>query len=115
MSYQKYADKAYTKLKQKGSPITVKRSGEAEYDPATNTYTDSGIELSGFAIQSYYHQKDIDGTNIKVGDVKFMACLNGRPMTNDSVSFEGNTYTVVNVFPLNINGKTDIYVNIQAR
>lgn len=115
MNYQKYADKANSKISKYGSPITITRSGNSEYDATTNTYTDSGTELSGFAIQSNFNQRDIDGTNIRMGDVLFMACLNGRPMTNDSISFNGNTYTVVNVRPLNLDGNTDIYVNIQAR
>lgn len=115
MNYQKYADKAYTKIKQYGSPITVKRAGKKTYDPATNTYTDSGTEFSGVAIQRSFNQKDIDGTNIKFGDVLFMASLSERPLTNDTVSFKGHKYTVINVQPMNPNGEVDIFVNIQAR
>ena len=115
MNYQKYADKAYSKIKQYGSPITVKRAGKKTYDPATNTYTDSGTELSGYAIQRNFNQKDIDGTNVKFGDVLFMACLNDRPMTNDSITYKGHTYTVINVSPMNPDGNTDIFINIHAR
>lgn len=115
MNYQKYANKAFAKLKEKGSPITIKRSGKKVYDPATNTYTDTGTELSGYACQFGFDQRDIDGTNIRFSDVRFMASLNGRPQSNDSITFEGKTYTVVIARPFNVNGKTDIYFMIQAR
>ncbi len=115
MNYQKYADKAYTKIKQYGSPITVKRAGKKEYNTATNTYTDSGEEYTGFAIQRNFNQHNIDGTNIKFGDVLFMASLNGEPMSNDTVTFGGKSYTVVSVQTMNPDGNTDIFYNIQAR
>lgn len=115
MNYQKYADKAYTKIKKYGSPITVKRSGKKIYDKTTNTYIDNGEEFSGVAIQRNYSQRDIDGTNIKIGDVQFMASMDKRPQANDEVVFEGRRYTVINCQPLNVNGKTDIFVTIQAR
>lgn len=115
MSYQKYADKAYSKIKQYGSPITVKRSGKRVYDKATNTYTDTGAEFGGVAIQRSFDQKNIDGTNIKFGDVLFMASVEQRPQSNDTVVFGGKSYTVVNVDPMNVDGITDIFVNIHAR
>lgn len=115
MNYTKYADKAFTKIKQYGSPIIIKRSGKKEYDPTTNTYTDSGLEITGFAICRNYNQHNIDGTNIKFGDVMFMAKLPNRPQSNDTVIFGGRTYTVINVDPMNVDGNVDIFVNIQAR
>lgn len=115
MNYQKYADKAYIKIKQYGSPITVKRAGKKTYDPATNTYTDTGIEFGGYAIQRNYDQKNIDGTNIKFGDVMFMAVLDNKPQSNDEVSFKGHKYTVKDYQTMNPNGETDIFYTIQAR
>lgn len=115
MNYQKYADKAFSKLKKYGSPITVKRSGKKVYDKTTNTYIDNGEEFSGVAIQRNFDQRNIDGTNIKFGDVLFMAQLKKRPQSNDSVVFGGKTYTVIKVDPMNIDGSVDIFVNIQAR
>ena len=115
MNYQKYADKAYTKIKQYGSPITIKHSGKREYNPATNTYTDGGTEITGFAILRNYNQYNIDGTNIRIGDVQFMASLNGLPKSNDSITFGNKNYTVVNVDVMNPDGNTDIFYIIQAR
>lgn len=115
MNYQKYADKAYTKIKKYGSPITCKRSGKKVYDKATNTYVDTGKEFSGVAIQRSFDQKNIDGTNIRFGDVMFMAKMEERPQTNDTVTFGGKTYTVINADPMNVDGSVDIFVNIHAR
>ena len=115
MNYQKYALTAYKKLKQYGSPITIKRSGKREYNPDTNTYTDGGTELGGFAIMRNYNQHNIDGTNIRIGDVQFMAYLSGQPKSNDSITFGNKKYTVVNVDVMNPDGNTDIFYTIQAR
>ncbi len=115
MNYQKYADKAFSKLKRYGSPITIKRSGRKVYDKTTNTYIDNGEEFSGVAIQRNFDQKNIDGTNIKFGDVLFMAQLPKRPQSNDTVVFGGRTYTVISVDPMNVDGNIDIFVNIHAR
>lgn len=115
MNYQKYADKAYAKIKQYGSPITVQRAGEKEYDKDSNTYTDKGEVFSGYAIQRNFAMRDIDGTNIRMGDVLFMASLSEQPQPDDIVTFKSKTYTVVNVTVLNPDGNTNIFFNIQAR
>jgi len=115
MNYQKYADKAYTKIKKYGSPITIKRSGKAEYNKETNKYEDSGETISGVAIQRNYDQRNIDGTNIRMGDVQFMASLNGQPKSNDNITFVGKSFVVVNAVPMNPDGTTDIFYTIQAR
>lgn len=113
--YEKYAKKAAAKIKQYGSPITVKRSGRKVYDKATNTYTDTGAEFGGYAIQRSFDQKNIDGTNIKFGDILLMCSLNGTPRSNDTVTYGGRSYTVVNVEPLSPDGNVAVYYKVQAR
>ena len=115
MDYTKYATKAFTKVKKYGSPVTITRARGKEYDIDKDEYTDTGTQFGGFALQSRFEQRDIDGTNIMFGDIKFMAVLYDKPMTDDTITFEGSTYTIKNVFPLNPNGKTNIYYIIQAR
>ena len=115
MSYQKYYDKAFKKVKEKGSPIVIKGTGGASYNPETDEYEGDEIEIAGYACQFNFDQKDIDGANIKSTDVKFMAVLNGKPQTDYTVIFEGNSYKIVNPKTLNIDGKTDIYWILQAR
>ena len=115
MNYQPYADKANVKLAKYGATIEVHRAGKREYNKQTNTYTDSGETFSGKAVQMLYDQRDIDGTNIKKGDIKFLAQLPKRPLSNDTVTFGGKTFTVINSEPLNPDGSVDIIVYIQAR
>lgn len=115
MNYQKYADKAYTKIKQFGSSIIVTRAGNKKYNPATNEYDETKVQIFGVALQRNYDQKNIDGTTIKVGDIMFMCSLNGKPQSNDEIFFEGRNYTVINVTPLSPDGKTNIFYTIQAR
>lgn len=115
MNYQKYADKAYSKIKKYGSAIMITHSGKAEYDEATDTYVDTGTTVTGVAIQRQYNQRDVDGTNIRTGDINFMASLNGKPFSNDVIEYEGQKYTVVSAMPLSPNGQTDIFWTIQAR
>lgn len=113
--YTVYQKRAYEKIKQYGSPVTVKRAGKKEYDKTTNTYTDTGVEYTGYAIQSSFDQKNIDGTNIKFGDILLMCTLNGVPMSNDTVTFGSKMYTVITVDVLSPDGATNILYNIQAR
>lgn len=115
MNYQKYAGKAYTKIKKYGSPITVTRSGKSTYNKETNTYEDNGETITGVAIQRNYDQRNIDGTNIRMGDVQFMASLNGQPKSNDKITFGSKSFVVVNAVPMNPDGTTDIFFTIQAR
>lgn len=115
MNYTPYANKAFEKIKKYGSAIMITHSGSKEYNPETDEYEDTGSIVLGVAIQRQYSQKDIDGTNIRMGDVNFMASLNGKVYSNDVIEFEGNNYTVVLAVPLNPDGKTDIFWNIQAR
>lgn len=114
MNYQKYAIKAFDKLKEKGGVIKIKRSNK-KYDKKTNTYTGTDEEFGGYAVRLNFNLKNIDGTNIKFGDSLFMASLEKRPQQNDTVEFKGKTYTIQNVEPCNPNGETDIFYNIQAR
>lgn len=115
MNYSKYANKAYTKIKQYGSPIKITRSGGKIYNQITNTYENNGKEINGFALLSSFDQKNIDGTNIQFGDVLFFSSLDDTPKSNDTVLYNGKSYTVVNVDVFAPDGKTDIFYNIQAR
>ena len=69
MSYRKYADKARAKIQKYGAEIIIRRAGKKVYDPKTDTYIDTGREFGGFALQSTFAQKDIDGTNVIVNAV----------------------------------------------
>lgn len=115
MNYDKYQTKAYTKIKQYGSVIKIIRSNGNVYNPKTNEYVKNEETISGYALQSSFKQNNIDGTNIRIGDVCFLAVLDSVPKTNDSVIFCDKTYTVINIDVLSPDGTTNIYYRIQAR
>lgn len=118
MSYQKYRDKAYTKIKKYGAPITVTSQSELSetvYNEETDEYEGVPVVYKGVAIMRNFDQRNIDGSNVKFGDVLFMACINGEPMSNDTVTFQGKDYTVINVSALNPDGSGAIFYNIHAR
>jgi hypothetical protein len=115
MNYQKYADKAYSKIKQYGSSVEIVRSGNKKYNPTTNKYEDETDSIYGFALQGNFTQDNIDGTNIRIGDVLLTCVLNGKPKSNDTVVFQGNSYTIINVNVFSPDGETVIYYKVQAR
>ena len=115
MNYQPYADKAYRKLNKYGSSIMITHSGDKVYNPETDEYEGTETTVTGVALQRKYTQKEIDGTNIKYGDVNFMASLNGKIYTGDVIEFGGKQFTVILGNPMNPNGETDIFWDIQAR
>lgn len=115
MNYQKYSKKAYVKIKQYGSPVKCIFSGGRKYNPDTNSYDDETKELNGYGLQSSFTLNNIDGTNIRIGDILITCVLNGVPKTNDVIILQDKEYTVVNVNQFSPDGKTDIYFKIQAR
>lgn len=115
MNYTKYAEKSFSKIKQYGAPIKIIRSGEKNYNSATNTYEDNGKEISGYALQSSFTQKNIDGTNIRFGDVLFFAVFDETPKSNDEIIFNEKSYTIINVDKCSPDGRTDIFYSLQAR
>lgn len=115
MSYERHAAVAAERLRQYGAPMTVARSGGGAYNPDTNKYEGGGETVSGFALQSGFEQRNIDGTNVRFGDALFLAALDGEPRTNDTVSFGGRSYTVVSVEALSPDGAAAVYYKIQAR
>lgn len=115
MNYGKYQKVAYTKIKQYGSPIKVNRIDGNIYNPETNKYEENEEVITGYALQNSYNQSNIDGTNIRAGDIYFLSVLDGIPKSNDTVTFNHKTYTVVNVDVLSPDGNVNIYYKIQAR
>lgn len=113
--YSRYAEKAYEKIRMYGSPVTLMRSGGRTYDKETNSYVCAGDGVAGYAVQSGFDQRNVDGTNIRLGDIMLTAVLGEAPRSNDTVAFGGRTYTVVDVSSLSPDGKTDIYYRIHAR
>lgn len=105
----------------KGALLTLTKTVKGPRNPDTGATTDVVTNYQGSGLRETYEQRDIDGTNIKVGDVKFIVSplqLNGSDMPQgapqDKVAFDGKTYTVVQVNPWNYAGLA-VGFEIQAR
>jgi hypothetical protein len=120
MNYTKLRSDARKLVKKDGAVCTVTRNGTRVYDATTDSYTDTSITISGYAIQSSYDDSMIDGKVIQSGDVKFVfvpdeTSLIEDPKQNDIVNFGNEKYTVIHVQVKKPDGKTVISDIIQGR
>lgn len=98
-----------------GAPIVLVRKS-SEYDPEEGVTTDQDTH-TGMAVRTQYSLRDIDGTLILQSDVRLLVSAADnmpQPEHGDSVSFDGNVYTVVNATPLRPADVT-LYYDVQAR
>lgn len=105
----------------KGLELTLKRTTQGEYNPATGGSTPSIETFDGSGFRENYKQSDIDGTRIKQGDFKILispVLLDGsnmpQPKSLDTIAFDGDTYTIQNVDPWNYAGLA-VGFSVQAR
>lgn len=115
MNYEKYASKAKSKISKYGGDCVIVRKSEETYNPETNEYEAEEERIEGKCLVSSYDASNIDGTNIKSGDIKVMAVLGSAPKTGESIEISGKTYTVISWSELNPDGAKNIYYTIQAR
>lgn len=94
----------------KGLGLVLRRETLGEYDP-DNPQPPGELVLNGSGFREEYDDKYIDGTLIVRGDVKLLVSpvqLSGvdmpTPQENDSITFDGTTYTVIAVSPWNYAG-----------
>jgi len=105
----------------KGAALTLQKATAGAYDPGTGTAGSTTVDYAGSAFRDTYKQSEIDGSRIKQGDVKFLVSpllLNGadmpEPAALDKVVFDGSTYTVQYVLPMNYAGLA-VGFEVQAR
>lgn len=116
MDYGKYAVKAKNKIEQYGGLVQIIRKGEDEvYDPETNSYVSTETIIKGKGILSRYTTEQTNGTLILQGDVKLMCVLDSAPVLDDVLEIGGVKYLVKDIAPLNPDGNTVIYYNLQLR
>ena len=104
-----------------GLELSVIHVSTGEYDPETGTTPDTTTQYDGSGFRDTYKQSDIDGSRIKQGDVKLLispVLLAGadmpKPVSQDKILFDGDTYTVHNVEPWNYAG-LNVGFSVQAR
>jgi hypothetical protein len=105
----------------KGLELSLVRVTTGEYDPETGTGGATAEQYDGSGFRENYRQQDVDGTLIKLGDVKILISpllLDGadmpQPVSQDKILFDGDTYTVQNVDPWNYAGLA-VGFSVQAR
>ena len=81
-----------------GAPVTVTRETPGAYDPETGANGDGATEtwaLSGVKLD--YSQREIDGTNIRVGDQRvYMSAVAGLdPQAGDALTLGEEVWRVV--------------------
>lgn len=86
-------------LKDKGQLVTIIRKVSAGFDVPTGVDTPaSSITFTGYGAAFDYNKSSIDGTLIKVGDIRFLfEATDTEPLENDTTVIDGDTYTVKDV------------------
>ena len=105
----------------KGAELTLTKTEKGPRDPETGGSSTVVTSFLGSGLRETYEQKDIDGSLIKIGDVKLLVSpvqLAGpdmpQPATQDKVLFDGKLYTVIQVNPWNYAGLA-VGFEVQAR
>jgi len=103
-------------LGRKGQPITITTVTTGAYSPSTGGVSSTETVQTGVGVPIAYKASEIDGTNIRRGDVKVIVAGSGitEPKVNGQVSFIGFTGTIKNVEVVAPEG-TPIVYKLQVR
>lgn len=117
--YDRMAATAAKLLKKYGAAAVLSRVTAGDYDPATgNTIGETTATYSCFAAKFDYEQKDIDGTQIRVGDQRVYLSAPGvvQPQSGDTMTFTGSAkvFDVVTAKAINPAG-TAVIFEVQVR
>lgn len=114
--YGSFVALALDLLGRKGQPITITTVTTGAYNPTTGGVSSTETVQTGVCVPVGYKASEIDGTNIKRGDVKVIVAASGltEPKVNGLVSFIGFTGTIKNVEIVAPDG-TPIVYKLQVR
>ena len=115
MNYSKYKTIAKNKLSKYGTDCVIIRKSGERYNAETNEYENETTEIQGKCLVSSYNAQNIDGTNIKSGDLKIMAVLDSEPKTGDVIKISDKVYSVISWTEQNPNKDEAIFYTIQGR
>lgn len=100
-NYAKSADTAHRMLQKFGLPITIRRVTTGAYDPTIGAAPVTSLDSDGIGALFSFHQRDVDGSRIKVGDQQLLLSpkkVDGTPMprpsTDDLVVIGQDHYTI---------------------
>lgn len=114
--YANLAATARRLLEQFGTTATLTRTTTGTYNPATGSASQTTTTYSCKAARFDYAQRDIDGTNIRVGDQRIYMDVQDMvmPQTGDTISMGGRTYVVVTARSIDP-ALTAVLYDVQAR
>lgn len=97
-------------ITENGKPITLIRTTDGVYDPATGSTGSTTSNVEGNGVLLKYSNKEIDGTTILSSDRKLLY-VGTEPEVNDRYVTE----RIVNVDPLDPNESGVIFYSCQLR
>lgn len=111
-----FADNMARVLEQLGEVVTITRVVEGSFDPTTGTSTPSTTTTaSAYAVAEPYNSSEVDGTNVLRTDAKItLSKISTRPEVGDTVTMDGVTYRVMDVYLWRMSGN-DIVYEVQGR
>ena len=113
--YESASATATKLLTKHGESVTFTRETTTSFDPATGEETVTASTFSGYANPSPYALHEIDGTLVQRGDIRLMTeSLSIMPVPGDAVTFRSESYRVMHVQPISVNGGDAAYY-VQAR
>lgn len=115
MDYNKYNQKTKEILQKFGATCSIVRKVDEVYNVETNEYTSVNEVIDGKAILSTYDINLVNNTTIESGDISLLCWLPSKPKVSDEIEFSGKKYVIKFVNPCNVDGKTDIFFEVQAR
>jgi len=88
-------------LKNFGQEATFTRETSTFFDPALGKDQTTLSNFTGYGIKENYTKKEIDGSLVRVGDIRFlMEGSDTVPLIGDTCALNGTEYRVMAVDPL---------------
>lgn len=116
-NYAEIAAGASLAVEEAGAPVVLTQVTKGEYDASTSEVSEDSLKsFRGFAVQGSYRISEIDGAMILAGDTRLLIAVTGmpRPMPDNTISFAGDTFRVVNTTPIQP-GAVPVLWDVQAR
>lgn len=108
------AETASKLLAKHGEPVVLKTVATPSFDPITGEPVGGGgvqTEYTGNGYPSKYISTDVDGTNIKQGDIRLiMELVTVRPQRGWTSTVDGLTYMVMDVQAIRQAGADQLYI-----
>lgn len=102
-----------------GETCTFTRTPVSSYDPSTSSTTlGTPVTFAGVCFQDAYRTAELEGSiSIQRDDIKLLVApiaSGAEPKINDTVTFSGTTYRVINVSQTTTNSATVLF-ELQVR